>query len=615
MTAQPKQVAEYDTFVELLRAQAERRPQQVAYIALKNGEQEGGRITYGELDRRARAISTHLATLLNPGDRALLVYPYESGIEFIAAFLGCLYAGIVAVPSHPPRSRYSLNDLSARLETAQAQVVLSPIALGNKLRRQLSEAEPSATLSLQWVTPSKLSIAEADRWQSPPLNSETLAFLQYTSGSTGRPKGVMIDHACLLYNQKVLKQAFGHSEKSIGVGWLPLFHDMGLIGNALQALYLGTSCVLMSPFDFIQKPVRWLQAISRYGATTSGGPNFAYDLLCRQVKEEQLAELDLSHWDVAFSGAEAVKVETIDRFSDKFARCGFRRDAFYSCYGMAEATLFITGGEKTEPPLVQYVQEAALEKNQVVLASPQQKRVQALVSCGRSWLDGRVAIAHPDTLDRCAPNQIGEIWVATAGLGKGYWQQPDLTAQTFQAHLQTGDGPFLRTGDLGFLLDGNLYITGRLHDVLVFWGLNHYPHHIEGTISACHPGFSANCAAFAVPVAGQERLVIAQEVQRSYRRTLKAKDVASTVHWMAFQDHFVDVYALALVSPGGLPKTPSGKLQRSQCRQQFLDGTLKVIDEWISPPHRSADIPGLMRHYFNPVTHLKRYFDRLRWRT
>jgi acyl-CoA synthetase (AMP-forming)/AMP-acid ligase II len=603
------------TFVERLCDQAQQRPKQVAYIALKNGETEDRRITYAELDQQARAIATHLALQLSLGERAMLVYPYESGIEFITAFLGCLYAGIVAVPSHPPRSRYTLNDLSARLETAQAKVVLSTQSLVNKLKRQLSDPElPASKMQLQWIIPSHVPPAESINWNAPDINGETLAFLQYTSGSTGTPKGVMIDHQCLLYNQRVLQQAFGHSEQSIGVGWLPLFHDMGLIGNALQALYLGTSCILMSPIDFIQKPIRWLQAISHYGATTSGGPNFAYDLLCRQVKEEQLDSLDLSRWEVAFSGAEAVNVETMDRFTAKFERCGFQRHAFYACYGMAEATLFITGGEKAEPPQVQYIQAEALEKNKVVLASPQHKRVQALVSCGRPWLDGVVAIANPDTLTRCPPDLIGEIWFSSAGFGKGYWQQPDLTAQNFQAHLETGEGPFLRTGDLGFMLDGHLFITGRLHDVLVFWGLNHYPHHIEHTVSACHPGFSPDCAAFSIPVEGQERLVIAQEVQRSYRRSLKAKDVAHTVHWVAFEEHFVDVHALALINPGGLPKTPSGKIQRRICRQQFLNGTLKVIDEWRSPPQMPTDIPGLMRYYFNPINHLKRYVAQAQWR-
>ncbi len=602
------------TFVERLRDQAQQRPEQVAYIALKNGEKEESRITYAELDLQARAIATHLTSQIAAGERALLVYPYESGIEYITAFLGCLYAGIVAVPSHPPRSRYTLNDLSARLETAQAKVVLSTQSLGNKLKRQLSEPELAASkMSLQWITPSTLSVSAASAWQMPNLNGDTLAFLQYTSGSTGTPKGVMIDHHRLLYNQQVLQQAFGHSEQSVGVGWLPLFHDMGLIGNALQALYLGTSCILMSPLDFIRKPIRWLQAISHYGATTSGGPNFAYDLLCRQVKEEQLDALDLSRWEVAFSGAEAVKVETMDRFVAKFERCGFQRQAFYSCYGMAEATLFMTGGEKAERPQVQYIQAEALEKNRVALASPERKRARALVSCGRPWLDGDVAIANPKTLTRCLPEQVGEIWFSSTGLGKGYWQQPELTEQTFQAHLETGEGPFLRTGDLGFILNGDLFITGRLHDVLVFWGLNHYPHHIEQTVSVCHPGFSPDCAAFSIPVNGQERLVIAQEVQRSHRRSLKAKDVAHTIHWVAFEEHFVDVHAIALINPGGLPKTPSGKIQRSACRQQFIDGTLKVIDEWRSPPKMPTEIPGLMRYYFNPVNHLKRYVAQAQW--
>ena len=607
------------TFCEVLHQRVTQNPDQLAFLYLKNGETADDRITYQDLDLKATAIAAHLSALIPPGERAVLIYPYEAGIEFITAFLGCLYAGVVAVPSHPPRSRYTLSDLSDRIETTQANLILSTPALTPKLKRQLlGPNQPTTHRSLQWLTTHTIDLNPSASWTPPQIGGHTLAFLQFTSGSTGKPKGVMIDHNCLLYNQQVLQQAFGHSTQSVGVGWLPLFHDMGLIGNALQALYLGTSCVLMSPLAFFQKPIRWLQAISKYRATTSGGPNFAYDLLCQQVQEDQLIDLDLSCWEVAFSGAEAVRVETLDRFVAKFQGCGFQRQAFYPCYGMAEATLFITGGDKTEAPVIQHLQAEALEQNQVALARPQQQRVQTLVSCGQPWLDGKIAIVDPGTLTCCPGDRIGEIWVSTVGLGQGYWQQHELTAQTFQAHLQdTGEGPFLRTGDLGFLLDGNLFITGRRHDVLVFWGLNHYPQHIEQTLSHCHPGFNANsCAAFSIPVEGQERLVIAQEVQRSYRHSLRAQEVASTIHWVAFQDHFVDVHIFALVAPGGLPKTPSGKIQRQACRQQFLDNTLNVLDEWRSPQQHPADIPTIMRHYYNPITHIKRYADQARgwWR-
>ena len=276
---------------------------------------------------------------------------------------------------------------------------------------------------------------------------------------------------------------------------------------------------------------------------------------------------------------------------------------------MAETTLFISGGTKTEPPLVKYVDEAALEKNQVVPIKPNQRRAQAMVSCGRAWGDGKLAIAHPENLTECGPDQVGEIWFSGSGVGEGYWQNPDKTEATFKAYFQdTGAGPFLRTGDLGFLQDGNLFITGRLHDVLSFWGLNHYPHHIEETVERCHPGFRHNSgAAFSIEVNGDDRLVIAQEVERTYRRSLTVKEVTEMIRWRVFEDHFVDVYAIVLLKPGGLPKTPSGKVQRSACRTQYLESSLSILDEWRSREDISSDIPTVMRRYLNPITHLRRY--------
>lgn len=598
----------YPNFVDLLRHRAHDQPDQTAFIFLKDGESESGKLTYQALDRQARSIAAHLQATVSPGDRALLVYPYEAGLEFIAAFLGCLYAGVVAVPSHPPRNRYGLADLQARLASAQVAIGLTSRSLLAKLKHQL--AHDATSNHLPWCATEEISVSLADRWAEPGIDRHTLAFLQYTSGSTGTPKGVMITHDCILHNQQVLQMAFGHSAQSIGVGWLPLFHDMGLIGNVLQAIYLGAVCVLMSPIAFIQKPGRWLQAISRYQATTSGAPNFAYELLCRQVADRQQQQLDLSSWDLAFSGAEPVRLETIDRFVAKFERCGFQRSAFYPCYGMAEATLFVTGGKKAQPLIVKAIEEAALEENRVVQATNSSNRgVRTIVSCGQAGLDSKIVIADPQTLTRCAADRVGEIWVMGAGLGRGYWQQPEATDRIFGACLSdTGEGPFLRTGDLGFLQAGELFITGRLNDVLVFWGFNHYPEQIERTVAACHPAFnSRGTAAFSVPVNGEERLVVVQEVERSHRDRLTINEVIEPIRWVIFQEHFVDVYAIALLKPGSLPKTPSGKIQRYACKQKFLDGSLDYLDEWRSSPHRPSDIPTMIQHYLNPVTHLKRY--------
>lgn len=602
----PTQVA---TFVDCLRDRTQSQPHQTAFTFLENGETPSRVVTYAALDQRARAIAAQLQSSLTPGDRVVLIYPYDAGIEFIEAFLGCLYAGVVAVPCHPPRSRSGWSDLTGRLRSSSAAAILTAPSMQRQLKRQLTQSDTGLPTEIRWLLDSDIADEQAADWRSPSLTPDTLAFLQYTSGSTGLPKGVMVTHHCILHNQTQLQMAFEHTDALIGVGWLPLFHDMGLIGNVLQVLYLGASCVLMSPIAFIQKPVRWLQAISHYRATTSGGPNFAYDLLCRHVTPDQIQTLDLSTWQVAFSGAEPVRLETMERFAALFAPAGFRREAFYPCYGMAEATLFIAGGSKAEFPKILHVDEAALEADRVAVGDRPGHRVRSLVSCGSAWLDGQLAIAHPERLTRCAEDEVGEIWVAGSGLAAGYWNEPDLSDRTFRAYLSdTKAGPFLRTGDLGFLHGDQLFITGRLHDVMVFWGLNHYPQHIEQTLDRCHPAFRSNgCAAFSIRVGQDDRLVIAQEVERSYRNRITAVEVAELIRWQVFQEHFVDVWAIALLKPGSLPRTSSGKIQRRICREQYLEGRLDQLDEWRSPANAPSDVSALMRHYFNPVTHLRRY--------
>lgn len=619
--------------MELLDWRSHVHPDRKAFVFLKEGETEAGHLTFAELHRRATEMAAHLQQQFASGDagtdavakRLTLVYPYEAALEFVVAFLGCLAAQMVPVPCHPPRNQQGVADVAARLAGSGSAGVLTMRSLLPKLQRQLAP-EVAPGNALRWLAHEDCRAAAAG-WTMPNLSSDSLAFLQYTSGSTGQPKGVMVTHGCLWENQKMLQAAFQHTEASVGVGWLPLFHDMGLIGNILYSLYAGSLCVLMSPIAFVQKPVRWLEAIARYGATTSGGPNFAYDLLCRYVTNDQRDRLDLSRWDLAFCGAEPVRQDTLTQFAEKFRPCGFRPEAFYPCYGMAEATLFITGGDKHRPPKMLQVETQSLEQNRVVICNatrpgivlPSARRTQTLISCGHPWLDTRVEIVNLETRSPCAEGEIGEIWVAGGGVGQGYWQHPPELENPFGATLATGEGGFLRTGDLGFLHEGELFITGRLHDVLVFWGFNHYPQQIEQTVESCHPAFRpGGCAVFAAPIEGEmggeaggtERLIIAQEVERSARQRLFLPDVVETVRWVVFREHFVDVGAIALVKPGGLPRTSSGKIQRSRCRQQFLDGSLAVIEVWRSPDHH--DISSLVRHYLNPRTHLNRLVAGLR---
>ncbi len=591
----------YSTLVDLLRARASSQPEQLAYTFLADGETESGSLTYQELDLWARAIAVRLQSLVTPGTRALVIYPYHAGLEFIAAFMGCLYAGVVAVTDYPPQQSKSLSQFQERIISSQATIVLTTEALLESIHRQLAtnpELAPKLK-DLPWIATERVSLADASDWQQPQLHHDSLAFLQHTSGSTGTPKGVIVTHGNVLNNSEIIYQSFQHSSDTRVLMWLPMFHDMGLIGGVMQPLYGGFPVVLMSPLSLIQKPFNWLQAISRYHITTSGGPNFAYDLLCQKATPERLENIDLSSWDLAFSGAEPVRAETLEKFSQIFKPCGFRREAFYPCYGMGETTLFVSGGNKTESPVIMYVDGNALEEDRVVPVAKEQEKARAVVGCGRTWLGDRVVIVDPESLTHCPSKRVGEIWIKGASVGKGYWQQLEETERTFNAYLKdTNEGPFLRTGDLGFVQDGELFITGRIKDMMIFWGRNCYPHHVEYTVQNSHPALRPNCgAAFSVEAAGEERLVIAQEVERTYLRNLDVNEVVTAIRRQVAQQHVADVYAIVLLKTSSIPKTTSGKIQRRTCRQRFLDNGLAVVGEWQQQEGQQSNITELMSQF------------------
>jgi len=581
----------FSTLVDLLRYRSLHQPAQLAFIFLQDGETESSSLTYQELDRSARAIATQLQSLGANRSLALLLYP--PGLEFIAAFFGCLYAGVVAVPAYPPRRNQNMSRLQAIVTSSQAAVALTTTSLLTDIRDQFAQNPELA--ALRWLATDNIASDQALGWQEPALSSDTLAFLQYTSGSTGTPKGVMISHGNLLHNSALIHQCFEDTYNSIGVSWLPPYHDMGLIGGVLQPLYVGAPMILMSPVAFLQKPLRWLQAISRYKATTSGGPNFAYDLCVRKIKPQQWASLDLSSWEVAFNGAEPVRADTLDRFAATFEPYGFRREAFYPCYGMAETTLFVAGDLKTAPPIVHHVKGTALEQNRVVTAVSEQEGVRALVGCGQTWLDQKIVVVDPKSLTQCLSDQVGEIWVSGSSVAQGYWRRPEETQQTFQAYLaDTVEGPFLRTGDLGFLHNGELFVTGRLKDLVIIRGRNHYPQDIELTVDESHPALRSGCgAAFSVEVEGEERLVIAQEVERSYLRKLDVDEVVGAVREAVSQQHELEIYAVLLLKTGSIPKTSSGKIQRYACRVGFLNRSLDVVGDWIENPQSKVDFQQL----------------------
>jgi amino acid adenylation domain-containing protein len=578
----------FATFAHLVQHRTQHQPTQIAYTFLGDGDTHELTLTYSDLDRRARSIGAALQELAQPGDRALLLF--APGIEYVTAFFGCLYAGVIAVPAYPPnpaRLDRTLPRLNAIAQNAQPSVVMTTAqiaAIGAALAAEAPEFQ-----AMRWLATDTIGDDAANGWREPALTSDTLAFLQYTSGSTAAPKGVMLTHGNLLHNSALIYQAFDHSPNSQGVIWLPPYHDMGLIGGVLQPLYGGFPVALMSPVAFLQRPLRWLEAISRFKATTSGGPNFAYDLCVRKVTLEHLATLDLSHWTVAFNGAEPVRHETLERFAETFAPCGFRREAFYPCYGLAEATLIVTGGLHTEPPITRSFDGAALEGHRALAANSSQTNARSLVSSGGALAGQSVIVADPETHARRQPGQVGEIWVAGPSVAQGYWQQPDATERNFRARLaDSGEGPFLRTGDLGFIDQGELFVTGRLKDLIIIRGRNYYPQDIELTVERSHPALRPGCgAAFAIDIAGEERLAVVQEVDRQHR-DLDVDALSGVIRQAVAEQHEARVYAVALLKHGSIPKTSSGKIQRHACKAGYLDGSLSVLGASVAAEQPSA---------------------------
>ena len=580
--------AKFSTLIELLRWRALQHPENLAYKFLVDGKPEGPSLTYAELDGQARAIGAWLQQHTKKGERALLLYP--QGLEVIAAFCGCLYSGAIAIPVPPPdggRMKRTLPRLRSIVQDAQASVVLTTgriLSLLEEVREDFPEFE-----EMKWLDTEHIDLQLADQWQDRNVNSDNLAYLQYTSGSTSTPKGVMLSHKNLMFHSEYLNKACGYEPDSATVTWMPYFHDYGLVEGLMQPLYNGTPCYVMSPFAFIKQPMRWLEAISYYKATHSQAPNFAYDLCVRRAKPKQLQTLDLSSWKAAGNAAEPINPKVMERFFETFEPCGFRWNTFAPAYGLAEDTLLVSTTPIEEPPVLCVLDAAALEKNRVVpVTKPQEEGVRTLPGCGRLVCDTQVVIADPEKLTKCAPDEVGEIWVKDPSVAQGYWQRPEETKETFQAYLTTGEGPFLRTGDLGFLKDGELFITGRIKDLIIIRGTNHYPQDIEWTVQQVHSALRPDYgAAFSIEAGGEERLVILQEVERR-TQDLDYEQALADIRQAVAEEHELHAYAVALVKPGNILKTSSGKIQRRAGKASFLAGELEVIADWSENPTLTA---------------------------
>lgn len=576
--------------LELLQHRALHQGDDVGFRFVVDGERQTIEWTYADLDRKARAIAASLQSMEMECERALLLYP--SGLDFVAAFFGCLYAGVIAVPAYPPRRNRNMARIDAIANDAEAKVALTTVDVLERVQTMIGDTP--ALQRLRWRATDQWDEQLATSWQRPDVHGDTLAFLQYTSGSTGTPKGVMLSHANLMHNSAMIAYAFEHTRSGSGVFWLPLYHDMGLIGGILQPLYMGKSNTLFSPTHFLQQPLRWLKIVSQTGATISGGPNFAYDLCAEKITPEQKLTLDLSRWTLAFNGAEPVKAETIERFSAAFAECGFKREAFYPCYGLAEATLIVTGGFKQAPPEIHAFDIASLEQNQAVEVTPGAEGSRLLVGSGGNLLDQQIVIADPETFAGLEDGQVGEIWVSGPSVAQGYWKRDDLTRELFQARLNDGRGPFLRTGDLGFLIDGELFVTGRLKDLIIIRGVNHYPQDIEETVQAAHPDVVSGAgAAVVVGEEGAEQLVIVQEVVR--RRDLDFADITQAIRKRVALVHDLPVSAIVLIKVSSIPKTSSGKIQRHSCCDGYLAGTLAAVATWSADGGDQIVAPSLKR--------------------
>jgi 8-amino-7-oxononanoate synthase len=563
--------------IHLLRRRVQEHGEKMVYTYLKDGESQETKLTYSELEVRAHAIAARLQSCISPGERVLLLYP--PGTEFPTAFFGCLCAGMIAVPTYPPHSNQFLTSLIATVSDAGPRVALTTASTLEEYRHLIDQT-PGLT-ALNWICTDTIPDNLANAWQEPPIGAESLAVLQYTSGSTGSPKGVMVSHGNLLHNSSVICAVFGHSPSSRGIIWLPPYHDMGLIGGIIQPVYAGADAILISPVHLIQKPLRWLRAISHYKGTTSGGPNFAYDLCVRKITSEQKAGLDLSSWEVAFNGAEPVRGETLHRFAAAFESCGFRRKAYLPCYGLAEITLLASGYDKSSEPTLLQPDARALKAGRLALSAEGRERDFKLVGNGGAPPDHKIVIVDPEKQTPCKSNKVGEIWIAGPSVAQGYWNRPEDSEQTFRARLaDNGAGPFLRTGDLGFIHDGQVFVTGRLKDLIIIRGLNHYPQDIERTVERSHEALHADSgAAFSVEVEDEERLVVVQEVERQYIRKLDAEAVIGAIRQSVAREHGILAYAIVLLKTYSLPKTSSGKVQRHLCRKHFIQGSLKVVAE------------------------------------
>ncbi len=562
---------------DLLKHHAESSPEKKAYIYLRDGENDEESITFSELYNASLNIAFKLTELNAVNERILMLFP--PGMEFIKAFYGCLLAGATAVPAYPPRKNRSVERIKTLVVDSEARFVLSTAEIHASTERSFNDL--NELKSLKWINPD----------QSPNIIPQTklksimpgdVALLQYTSGSTGNPKGVMVTHHNLMRNLEFLRQNFSLNSQTISVSWLPTFHDMGLVEGMMGTVYSGYTGVLLPPVTFIQKPSRWIKAFDKYRGTHGGAPNFAFDFLVDNVSDEELQGLDLNCISTLYSGAEPIRKATFDRFIETYSGLGISQESLCPTYGMAESTLIISGRGTQRGPYYLNVSAPGLENNKVIPVPDSTPDSRYIVGVGHAWIDTEIRIVNPETLLPTTPNEVGEIWVSGSIVTAGYWNKSELTIETFKAEIKGEENGkhWLRTGDLGFIYDNELFITGRLKDLIILFGKNYYPQDIEYVAEGSHPSLRpAASAAFSVDVDDTEKLVLVCEVERTSIRNLDVESVCNAIRDSISEEFEQQVYAIQLLRTASIPKTSSGKIQRRACKYGFLNKKLDVIGE------------------------------------
>jgi acyl-CoA synthetase (AMP-forming)/AMP-acid ligase II/acyl carrier protein len=568
---------EADSLVDILRYWTAEKPNAEVFRFYPQGEGEYTLHSFSEFDNRCRAIASHLQPY--QGQRALLLF--NSGMEFLEAFFACFYAGVTAVPAYPPRKNHNLGRLQALVADCAPSIILSAdtvMALAKPICEEAFSAEANA---LPWLITNIIKDSDAARYIDHYPAGPEIAFLQYTSGSTGKPKGVMVSHSNLMTNIRMAEKAFALPPLARCVSWLPLFHDMGLIGAVMTPIYWGSGSILMPPAAFLQKPLRWLKLIDELGKHTPIGslnPNFCYQLCVDTISDEDARKLDLSPWIFALNAAEPVRSSTVEAFFDKFGPAGFTREALSPSFGMAECTVLATCRQKGDELVTKRVSGHKIAENLFVEKTDGSM---IFVSSGTNCEPQTLRIVNPETLEILPENHIGEIWLGGAHIAQGYWGLPELSENAFKAYTRDGEGPFMRTGDLGTLSEKQLFVTGRLKDLLIIRGRNHYPQDIEFTASNADTQLHLdNAAAFTVDIDNQEKLVIVQEVDRTAMKNFDAASAAQNIRNAIAREHGIETHAIAFIRFASIPKTTSGKIQRRACKQLFLDNQLNLISLW-----------------------------------